>query len=282
MSSATPVAAGDKTASTPNKRAARELAAPSESAETNDLLAAYQATEDTRYRDILVERYLQLVHALARKMRARLTPNVEVGDLVSAGVMGLMDAIGGFDESKGVKFETYCTIRIRGSMLDELRERDWVPRLVRRRANKIDATRRLLAAELRREATDEEVAASMQLPLQRFQAMEKEVSRPTLIFSLDIICFEDGDSRGISKLETLADPRGKDPGDHVAMSDVMKAVLQFCDRREQLIMLLYYHRGFTMKRIGSVFGMSESRVCQIHTRIMKRLRRRIQAGQLGV
>jgi RNA polymerase sigma factor for flagellar operon FliA len=246
------------------------------------LLAQYQATGDETIRNLLIERYMPLVQSVARKLRARLTPNVDVDDLVSSGVLGLMDAISGFDETRGVKFETYCTIRINGAMLDELRERDWVPRLVRRRASRIAMARRNLAAELHRDATDEEVARHLELPMSRFQEMLREVSQPTTIVSLDVVRFEDSDSRATSRLDLVADERVTDPSDNAALADIMGAVLRFLDRREQVIMLLYYRRGFTMKRIGTVFGMSESGVCQIHTRIMKRLRRRVSAGHLGV
>jgi len=246
------------------------------------LLAQYQASSDESIRNLLVERYMPLITSVARKLRARLTPNVEVDDLVSSGVLGLMDAISGFDETRGVKFETYCTIRINGAMLDELRERDWVPRLVRRRASRIAMARRNLAAELHRDATDEEVAKYLELPLSRFHEILREVSRPRTIVSLDVVRFEDSDSRATSRLDLVADERVTDPCDNAALADIMGAVLRFLDRREQVIMLLYYRRGFTMKRIGTVFGMSESRVCQIHTRIMKRLRRRVAAGHLGV
>lgn len=240
--------------------------------EVRSLVRDYQEGRDVAVRNRIIEQHLDLVAYIARKLHAHFPRSVDVDDLISAGVFGLMDAIDGFDATRKVKFETYCTIRIRGSILDQLREQDWVPRLVRRKASKISTALRDLTAELGRDPTSHELAEHMGITSQELEDMRREIGSRNMLVSLDIVRFESPETRPVRAVD-LVEHRGEDdPSSLMAVRDAVDTILRSLNRREKLIVILYYKRHLTMRRIGTILGMSESRVCQIHSVLVRRLK----------
>ncbi len=226
-------------------------------------------------RNKLVERYLSLVRYNGERIWARLPEGVELDDLISAGVFGLMDAIDAFDMSRGVKFETYCVPRIRGAMLDELRTMDWVPRLVRSKASKLaDATKRL-ETKFGRAPTPQELAAQMELSVAELEKLVTEANAVGLI-SLNKKWYETDSYKDVREIDILEDKKGEDPTRRVQKTDLMRLVTKGLNRNERLIIILYYYEELTMKEIGATLDLSESRVSQMHSSIVQRLQ-----SQLG-
>lgn len=222
-------------------------------------------------RNMLIEHYLPIVRYTADRLYARLPDEVEVDDLISAGTFGLIDAINAFDLNRGVKFETYCSQRIRGAILDELRSMDWVPRLVRSRSHKVSEARRILEMELGRKATDRELAKKMRISMSEFRKLQRDAQAIGLV-SLSRKWFETDSSRDIREIDVLEDKRSEDPFRQFQRKDVKQWVTQGLSRAERLIILLYYFEGMTMKEIGETLALSESRVSQMHSAILERLK----------
>jgi len=222
-------------------------------------------------RNKLIERYLPLVRYNAERVWAKLPDGVDLQDLISAGVFGLMDAIEAFDMGRGVKFETYCVPRIRGAMLDELRTMDWVPRLVRSKASKLEAARKQAEAELGRPPADKEVAAKLQIPMEEYDRLKSEALAVGLV-SLNKKWYETDSYKDVREIDILEDSKGEDPTCGIQKRDLMKLVTKGLNRNERLIIILYYYEELTMKEIGSTLGLSESRVSQMHSSIVARLK----------
>ena len=222
-------------------------------------------------RNALIERFLPLVRYNAERVWAKLPDGVDLNDLISAGVFGLMDAIEAFDLERGVKFETYCVPRIRGAMLDELRTMDWVPRLVRSKASKLEAARKEAEAELGRPPSDAEIAKKMGLPMEEYDKHKSEASAVNLV-SLNKKWYETDSYKDVREIDIIEDTKGEDPTDGIQKRDVMKLVTKGLNRNERLIIILYYYEELTMKEIGTTLGLSESRVSQMHSSIVARLK----------
>ncbi|MFM7163356.1 MAG: FliA/WhiG family RNA polymerase sigma factor [Planctomycetaceae bacterium] len=231
---------------------------------------------DKELRNLLIERYLPLVRFNAERVWSKLPDGVDLNDLISAGVFGLMDAIEAFDLSRGVKFETYCVPRIRGAMLDELRTMDWVPRLVRSKASKVEAARKAVEMEVGRPPTPAEVAAKMQISPEEFDKLKAEASAVNLV-SLNKKWFETDSSKDVREVDVLEDSKGIDPTLSIQKRDLMKLVTKGLNRNERLIIILYYYEELTMKEIGATLGLSESRVSQMHSSIVSRLKDQLGA-----
>jgi RNA polymerase sigma factor for flagellar operon FliA len=231
---------------------------------------------DKELRNLLIERYLPLVRFNAERVWSKLPDGVDLNDLISAGVFGLMDAIEAFDLSRGVKFETYCVPRIRGAMLDELRTMDWVPRLVRSKASKVEAARKAVEAEVGRPPTPAEVAAKMQISPEEFDKLKAEASAVNLV-SLNKKWFETDSSKDVREVDVVEDSKGIDPTTSIQKRDLMKLVTKGLNRNERLIIILYYYEESTMKEIGATLGLSESRVSQMHSSIVSRLKDQLGA-----
>jgi RNA polymerase sigma factor for flagellar operon FliA len=227
-----------------------------------------EPTQDIRNR--LVENYLPLVKYNGERIWARLPEGVELDDLVSAGVFGLMDAIDAFDLTRGVKFETYCVPRIRGAMLDELRTMDWVPRLVRSKASKLQEATKRLEARLGRHPTELELAQHMELPLEELEKMILEANAVNLI-SLNKKWYETDSYKDVREIDILEDKKGEDPTRRIQKNDLMRLVTKGLNRNERLIIILYYYEELTLKEIGATLDLSESRVSQMHSSIVQRL-----------
>ncbi|MBL8815701.1 MAG: FliA/WhiG family RNA polymerase sigma factor [Planctomyces sp.] len=231
-----------------------------------------QTNQELRNR--LMERYLPLVRYNAERVWAKLPEGVDLNDLMSAGVFGLMDAIEAFDMDRGVKFETYCVPRIRGAMLDELRTMDWVPRLVRSKASKMEAARKAVEARVGRPPTEIEIATQMGLSIHEFERLKSEASAVNLV-SLDKKWYETDSYKDVREVDVVQDGKGEDPTNGIQKLDVMKLVTKGLNRNERLIIILYYYEELTMKEIGNTLGLSESRVSQMHSSIVARLKEQL-------
>ncbi len=239
-----------------------------------NLYKANPTRKDLRNR--LIERYMPLVRYNGERIWARLPEGVELDDLVSAGVFGLMDAIDAFDLSRGVKFETYCVPRIRGAMLDELRSMDWVPRLVRSKASKLGEAAKTLETRLGRHPTEIELAEQLGISVQELEKMMLEANAVNLI-SLNKKWYETDSYKDVREIDILEDKKGEDPTRRVQKNDLMRLVTKGLNRNERLIIILYYYEELTMKEIGATLDLSESRVSQMHSSIVQRLQ--TQLGQ---
>ena len=238
--------------------------------------------ENQEYRNRLVEQYLPLVKYNGERIWARLPEGVELDDLISAGVFGLMDAIDAFDMTRGVKFETYCVPRIRGAMLDELRTMDWVPRLVRSKASKLNEALKTLEAKSGRQPTVQELSAHMQLSVEECEKMMTEANAVGLI-SLDKKWYETDSYKDVREIDILEDKKGEDPTRRIQKGDLMRLVTKGLNRNERLIIILYYYEELTMKEIGATLDLSESRVSQMHSSIVQRLQGQLERrrGEFG-
>jgi RNA polymerase sigma factor for flagellar operon FliA len=221
-------------------------------------------------RNRLVEKYLPLVRYHGERVWARLPDGIELDDLISAGVFGLMDAIDAFDLTRGVKFETYCVPRIRGAMLDELRSMDWVPRLVRSKASKLGEATKTLEDKLGRHPTDAELAEHMGLSVKDLEKMILDANAVNLI-SLNKKWYETDSYKDVSEIDILDDKKGEDPTRRVQKNDLLRLVTKGLNRNERLIIILYYYEELTMKEVGATLDLSESRVSQMHSSIVQRL-----------
>jgi RNA polymerase sigma factor FliA len=230
-----------------------------------------QDQSNQELRNALIERFLPLVRYNAERVWSKLPDGVDLNDLMSAGVFGLIDAIEAFDLDRGVKFETYCVPRIRGAMLDELRTMDWVPRLVRSKASKMEAARKEAEAELGRPPSDTEISRKMGLPVEEFEKLKSEASAVNLV-SLNKKWYETDSYKDVREIDIIEDSKGEDPTKGIQKRDLMKLVTKGLNRNERLIIILYYYEELTMKEIGTTLGLSESRVSQMHSSIVNRLK----------
>jgi RNA polymerase sigma factor for flagellar operon FliA len=235
----------------------------------------FKKTGDENLRNILVEHHFPLVRYIAERLLQTLPKSIELDDLISAGTFGLMDAIRGFDLSRGIKFKTYCSTRIRGSILDELRSQDWVPRLVRLKAHKLEKAVRKLEATHGREANDYELARELDVSLEELDALRSEANAKT-IFSLSDKLEDGSDERELEKVEILEDKRSADPVSTLQQHDVLDVITSSLTKKERLIIIMYYYEGLTMREIGDIMSLTESRVCQIHSNVMSRLKTQLQ------
>ncbi len=240
-----------------------------------EIWVLYKKTSSEELRNRLIEIYLHLVRSTAERMHMRLPGEVDVEDLMSAGLFGLMDAIDAFDLERGVKFETYCTQRIRGAVFDELRAMDWVPRLVRSRTAKVERARKALEMELGRRPTDREVCDRLNVTGPEFKKLSKD-SKPVNVVSLNRKWFETDSSKDIREIDVIEDARQEDPLSELQKKDLKLLITKGLSRAERLIVVLYYYEEMTMKEIGITLDLSESRVSQMHSSILARLQAQMQ------
>lgn len=234
----------------------------------------FKRNQDPELREQLILRYASLVKYVAGRIAVGLPRTVEFDDLLSYGVFGLIDAVEKFDPQREVKFETYAIARIRGAILDGLRSTDWIPRSVRQKARKLEETVAALESRLGRAATDAEVAEALQLSVDEYHQLLSDV-QATTVLSLEEAWSQQGEEDGLRVRETVADPTSEDPEErltHREMLDELVQALDLLPERERLVITLYYYEGLTLKEIGKVLGVSESRISQIHTKAVIRLR----------
>jgi RNA polymerase sigma factor FliA len=243
-----------------------------------ELWKRFKANPTEEMRNDLMERYLRIVKYTADRLHTKLPEEVEKDDLISSGVFGLIDAINSFDLSRGVKFETYCVPRIRGAILDELRSMDWVPRLVRSRAHKLDGCLRGLEMELGRRPTDDELAKRLRMNLAELRKLQRDAQAVGLV-SLNRKWFETDSHKDVREIDMLEDKRVENPLLKAQGKDIRDLITRGLNRAERLIILLYYYEQMTMKEIGETLDLSESRVSQMHSAILERLKTQLTERQ---
>ena len=231
----------------------------------------FHKTRDDHFRNLLMKHYLFLVRYAAERLYSKLPDKVELDDLISAGIFGLMDAIDAYDMARGVKFETYCSPRIRGSILDELRSMDWVPRLVRARAHQLRRATQSLEAYLGRKPSHQETAEELDMNMDEFDRLQRDADAVGLV-SLNTK-YTDGDGeKDIREIDVIKDNRSQDPLIEAQKRDLRSLLTKGLTRAERLIVVLYYYEEMTMKEIGATLDLSESRVSQMHSSIIARLK----------
>ena len=235
----------------------------------------YKKHSSKDIRNFLMEKYLPLVRYNAERIYARLPDEVDIQDLMSAGLFGLMDAIDAFDLGRGVKFETYCAPRIRGAVLDELRSMDWVPRLVRHRTSKVEGARQAFEMAQGRSPTDVELSDILNLEGEEFDKYKRD-SSAVGTFSLTRKCFSGDGSKDVREIDVIKDDSQNNPFIDIQRKDVKDLITKGLSRAERLIVILYYFEEMTMKEIGATLDLSESRVSQMHSSILARLKAQMQ------
>jgi RNA polymerase sigma factor for flagellar operon FliA len=241
----------------------------------DDLWVRYLAEPTREVRDRLVVHYTTLVGAVAHRVATGLPPHVELADLVQSGVFGLIDAVERFDPERSPRFESYAAQRIRGAILDELRAQDWVPRSVRGRARELERAQERLEARLLRAATDRELAGELGVPVRELRGLTRQVQ----VVSVEAL---DESSGGASEL--FADHRAPDPMAAVQARETLRqlaVVVAQLGERDRTVIRLYYLENRTLAEIGRLLGVTESRVCQLHSRLVGRLRGRLEELAAG-
>jgi RNA polymerase sigma factor for flagellar operon FliA len=251
--------------------------------ELKDLWRRYRQSGDERARERLVVAYSPLVKYVAGRMASGLPAHVEEADLISYGLIGLISAIERFELEREIKFETYAIPRIRGAIIDELRALDWVPRSVRARARQIERANVKLENSLQRPPTDEEMAEELEIDLEDFQEALIQISNSTIAALDELWTVSDTSGDQISLLDTLQDPGAPDPARVADAADLKDRVADSIARlpeREKLVIALYYYENLTLREIGEVLGVTESRISQLHTKAVLRLKSRLQGDNL--
>lgn len=249
--------------------------------EIRELWERFKASGDEMSREGLIIHYAPLVKFVAGRLRAGLPRNVDAQDLISYGTFGLIDAIDKFDLERGFKFETYVVNRIKGAILDELRALDWVPRSVRSRAREIQRSLAELEHGLQRTASDEELSAHMGMPVSQLRDQLGELSTLGFVALDELLNPDERDSSAVGDL--LADGRALDPTDSFEREETRYMLADAINRladRDGLVVTLYYFEGLTLAEIGKVLSVTESRVCQIHTKAVMSLRNRLMEPPL--
>jgi len=245
----------------------------------------YKRTRSDLLRDTIVKRYLYLVKYVAGRIAIGLPPNIEFGDLVSYGILGLFDAIEKYDVSQGNKFETYAVSRIRGSIMDELRKLDWAPRLLRKKAREVEKKCKELEDRLGRMATDDELAKGLKISVGELNHLYGELNSTTFL-SLDEVWENDNGNKPISRLQTIEDSLVTNQFNFVHRAEVnefLQKAIENLPEKEKLVVILYYYENLTLREIGQVLNVSESRVCQIHTKVVLRLRSALKkVGEIAI
>lgn len=240
-----------------------------------DVWGMYHDEPTEELRNFLIEKFLHLVRYNAERIYQRLPDEVDLEDLMSAGLFGLMDAIDAFDLERGVKFETYCAPRIRGAILDELRSMDWVPRLVRHRTSKVESARQQIQMEIGRKPTDQEIAKKLDIDKSEFSKYKRDSSAVS-VTSITRKCYQSEGSRELREIDVIKDEHQESPVKLIQRQDLKELMTKGLTRAERLIVVLYYYEGMTMKEIGTTLDLSESRVSQMHSSILARLKAQMQ------
>jgi len=231
----------------------------------------FHKTREDCHRNLLMEHYRDIVKYCAERLHSKLPDKVELDDLISAGIFGLMDAIDAFDPTRGVKFETYCAPRIRGSILDELRSMDWVPRLVRARAHQLARATHSLEMHLGRKPDEQEIAEELEMDMEDFSRLLRDANAASLV-SLNTKCGDEESEKDVCEIDVIKDQKSQDPVLEAQKRDLKNLLTKGLTRAERLIIVLYYYEEMTMKEIGATLDLSESRVSQMHSSIVARLK----------
>lgn len=255
-----------------------------ESAEEDALWKELYQTKSTKIRDKFIRQYMPLVKYVAGKVIIGMPGNVEYDDLVSFGQFGLLDAITKYDASKGVKFKTYAVTRIRGAIYDELRQIDWVPRSIRQKAREIETTVAALEARLGRNASDEEIAQSLNISVEEYHKTMMKVAR-TSVISLNDVWHSSDDNESISIADTIEAPTSLNPDTIIEREEKKLAVeraIKELPEKERLVIMMYYLEDLTFKEIGQVLDVCESRVSQLHSKANMHLKAKLTNIRKGI
>jgi RNA polymerase sigma factor for flagellar operon FliA len=250
----------------------------------DELWIEYRKTKDTKIRESFIKQYAPLVKYVAGRVAVGMPPTVEFDDLVGFGVFGLLDAIDKFDPKKGVKFKTYAVTRIHGAIIDELRSIDWVPRSVRQKAREIENAIGALEAQLGRIATDREIALSLGLKEDEYLKLLTK-TRGTTVLSLSDVWFSGDENDKVSIAESIEAPSSLNPdviSEKAEAKRVLKEYIKELSEKEQKILVLYYYKGLTLKEIGQVLSVTESRVSQLHSKAIAHLRAKLTNARKGL
>ncbi len=250
--------------------------------ELQDLWRRYKSANDERARERLVVAYSPLVKYVAGRMGSALPAHVEEADLISYGLGGLISAIERFDPGRDIRFETYAIARIRGAIIDELRTLDWVPRSVRARAREFERVNTKLEARLHRAPTDEEMAEELEISVEELQQTLLQISNSTIVALDELWTVSDSTGDQVSLLDTIPDNDAEDPQALVERSsfrDRVADAIVALPEREKMVIALYYYENLTLREIGEILGVTESRVSQLHTKAVLRLRSKL-VGEL--
>jgi RNA polymerase sigma factor for flagellar operon FliA len=249
---------------------------------TDDITATwkqYKTHHDAKAKERIVHHYLHLVKYIASRLKIHFPPQVELDDLMSSGIIGLLDAIEKFDLGRGLKFETYAMARIRGAIIDELRNLDWAPRSVRKKEHELETAYTKLERELGRVATDEEVARDLHIDMDELQGLFSQISTSVFLSLDDLVSMGGSDADTTRRINLLKTSDRHHPDLMLHLRQVQeilgKAIDSLPEKIKQMISL-YYYEDLNLKEIGEVLGISESRVCQIHSQGMLLLRHKLK------
>jgi RNA polymerase sigma factor for flagellar operon FliA len=235
----------------------------------------YKSSKDEKLRERLILHYSPLVKYVAGRVGVGLPPNIEQADLVSYGIFGLIDAIEKFDLERAIKFETYAISRIKGAIIDELRSIDWIPRSVRYKAREVEKAYAALEAKLHRSPTEAEVAGELGIKLEELHTIFSQVSFVNVV-ALDELLSAGGEKGDkLSLVDTLEDTKAEDPVAAFETEEtkyLLAKAINTLPEREKIVVTLYYYEGLTLAEIGQVLGVTESRICQMHTKAVLQLR----------
>jgi len=250
--------------------------------DTQALWRRFKQSNDQGLRDRLILTYAPLVKYVAGRLGSGLPAHVDEGDLISYGLLGLISAIERYDPDRDIKFETYAIVRIKGAIIDELRALDWVPRSVRSRAREIERAIAELESKLGRAPTDEEIATKIGITEEELEESLTDISRSS-IAALDELWSVSGEGDQVSLLDTIEDTEAPSPAEALDETDVRETLADAIARlpeREKLVITLYYYEELTLREIGEVLGVTESRVSQLHTKAVLRLRSRLSGARI--
>ena len=248
--------------------------------DTQALWLEFRRTNDKALRDRLILTYAPLVKYVAGRLGSGLPAHVDEGDLVSYGLLGLIGAIERYDPARDIKFETYAISRIKGAIIDELRALDWVPRSVRSRAREIERAIAELEAKLGTAPTDEQIAAKIGISVDELEESLTDISRSS-IAALDELWSVSGEGDQVSLMDSIEDTQGVRPQealDETEMREALADAIARLPEREKLVVTLYYYEELTLREIGEVLGVTESRVSQLHTKAILRLKARLSGA----
>lgn len=249
-----------------------------------ELWTLFKENRDPKIRDMFVKQYAPLVKYVAGKVAMGMPHNVEFDDLVGFGVFGLFDAIKKFDPDKHVKFKTYAVTRIRGAIFDELRSIDWVPRSVRQKTREIEDTIHRLESTLGRAASDQELANEMRMTTKEFQKTMMKISG-TSILSLNDVWYTGDDNDKVSIVDSIESPSSLNPDIIVEKGEIKRVIIQAITElpeKEKKVLVLYYYEDLTLKEIGKILEVTESRISQLHTKAIMRLRSKLTNIKKGI
>jgi RNA polymerase sigma factor for flagellar operon FliA len=250
----------------------------------DELWVQYRRTRDPKIRETFIKQYSPLVKYVAGKVAVGMPSSVEFDDLVSFGVFGLLDAIDKFEPEKNVKFKTYAVTRIRGAIFDELRSIDWVPRSVRQKTREVEEAVGSLEARLGRTATDPEIAGALGMGEEEYNKTMMKISGASII-SINEVWYTGDESDKVSIADSIESPPSLNPeviAEREAIRQVILETINELPENEKQVLVLYYYEDLTLKEIGQVLGVTESRVSQLHTKAIVHLRSRLKNPRRGI